>query len=837
MNTHERESAQADPVEETDTSSGKGARSRARQYCLVGLTHIDLAWLHDRRYYERCQERVLVCLLDCLDSDPEFTYAIEQMAHYRALEKKRPDLIRRLRGYVEAGRVEVAGAMASSLDTNGPNGECYVRNHLLGRAWARAHLGADVAVGELVDTFGISAQTPQIHRQFGLRYLFANRLGGNVPDSFFAARGIDGSTILMAGPDAHTPAKRPARVHMTTLQGREEHVERLLRKGVESPVPGPHLLISYDENENVPMTCGADRMARYRSMPETSWRFTTLREFFRAMETSGLAWPTRPADLNPAFTGCYGLRPFVRLRNRAVETRLLEAEKWAALAGTTDWRPSFQEAWWTMAYIHSHDVYSGSFPGRTVRPEVQQWLDRVERTATAILDDVLGARSESAEPGPGKRRVAVFNGLPWPRRDLAETELPEGWAGIETVEEGDVRVPFELCGDKVRFPADSPSVGSRTYTLIRGDAAPAPALARTDRAVLENEFLRVECSACDGLERIVLAGSGEPVVSACGGLLLAQEDKGSYQIDNPCNGEVPAAWGSMELFRAGRSQAGGALVLKGAFPELRWAGEGNRLVWELEFALRPGKPRLDMTVRIDWVGESSRVRLHLPTAIDRSEGIFEIPFGIVRRRPYSVRSTCHGEWPAHRFVAVEDGRHGVALVNTGTIGAEVCDGSIRTTLFRAPAAGRATLVPDDTSSQHGRHTFRFAVVPYRGALRDSPVFQAAQEVNTPLWVRPAAGEAAECTSFLCLQPHTCVLSAVKAPEDGAEDDLIVRLYESAGQATDATLSVHRLRQAWHSNLLEEKSAPACCGSGNLSLRLTPFEIKTVRIRRAPPAGP
>ena len=36
--------------------------------------------------------------------------------------------------------------------------------------------------------------------------------------------------------------------------------------------------------------------------------------------------------------------------------------------------------------------------------------------------------------------------------------------------------------------------------------------------------------------------------------------------------------------------------------------------------------------------------------------------------------------------------------------------------LRAPERDRVGLVPDDTSSQHGRHTFRFALLPYAGTI-------------------------------------------------------------------------------------------------------------------------
>jgi alpha-mannosidase len=274
--------------------------------------------------------------------------------------------------------------------------------------------------------------------------------------------------------------------------------------------------------------------------------------------------------------------------------------------------------------------------------------------------------------------------------------------------------------------------------------------------------------------------------------------------------------------------------MSGAFPALSWAGPGSRLNWEIDLTLRPGKPRLDVEVRIDWVGEASRVRLRLPTNIDSAEGIYEIPFGLVRRKPYGVRDTCRGQWPAHRFVAIEDESGGIAVANAGTIGAEVLGGTVWYTLFRAPSADWFGLQRDETSSQHGRHAYRFSVVPYSGALEDSPVFAAAQELNNPLLARAAdgGGAAEQGRSLMALSPSTCLLSAVKGPEDGCPNEMIVRLYESAGRQTTAVLTVAGLQAAWRSDLREAKGEPLACRGEALELVLGPFEICTVRVDRS-----
>ncbi len=164
----------------------------SQQFFVVPITHVDLAWKRGREEMSEMLEILVVRLLDCLENDPDFKYMIEQAAHFRELQKRRPDLVARLKPFIAAGRLEVVGAMASTLENNLPNGECFVRNQQMGLDWVRENWGAEVKTGWLIDTFGINAQVPQILRDFGFTQLMANRFGGRYNHDLFRARALDG---------------------------------------------------------------------------------------------------------------------------------------------------------------------------------------------------------------------------------------------------------------------------------------------------------------------------------------------------------------------------------------------------------------------------------------------------------------------------------------------------------------------------------------------------------------------------------------------------------------------------------------------------------------------
>ena len=74
-----------------------------------------------------------------------------------------------------------------------------------------------------------------------------------------------------------------------------------------------------------------------------------------------------------------------------------------------------------------------------------------------------------------------------------------------------------------------------------------------------------------------------------------------------------------------------------------------------------------------------------------------------------------------------------------------------------------------------------------------------------------------------------VVEAVKQAEEGP--DVIVRLYEAAGRATEATLRCgFPVSTVAEVNLLEQSPQPLAVADGTVALSLRPFEIKTLRLK-------
>ncbi|MBC7805506.1 MAG: alpha-mannosidase [Akkermansiaceae bacterium] len=817
------------------------------QFFVVGITHVDLAWKRGRAEMSEMMEIVVIRLLDALEQKPDFRYHIEQAAHFRELQRRRPDLVARLRPFIEAGRVEIVGGMASTLECNLPNGECFVRNQQIGLDWVRDTWGVGVKTGWLVDTFGVAAQVPQILRGFGIEQLMASRFGGTHTRDLFVAHGLDGSRVTVAGWSSQAGYMHPENVAWQFYKD-WDGVDRCFALADQLTGPGPFLVLPYTENEML-VSLRPHQITRERNLERAgqTWCTATPAEFFDAVAKTGRVLPVVDSDLNPEFTGCFSLRHAIRLANRRMETRLLEAEKWAALAGLEGSAAALENDWWELAYVQFHDVFTGSHP-TVVFEDVMRVLDEIERSADRMLVNAFeqfAPKDDTDLEDASSVSATVFNGLPWHRTDTVEIQVPSGWAGIARVTDRDgtslsfaVKEGIVAADDVVRVRCDVPATGYATIQLEAGAAEEAVWNPVGTAAAIENAWIRVEFDTEFGVKRLVWKPTGAVLLENAGSWLVAQRDDGNFQIENPSGAEVGAASGTIRLEEAS-SPLGQTVRLSGEFPPLDWAGAQNHLRWTAEFFLPEGSPAAHLALHLDWKGEATRIRLTLPTAIDSATGIYEVPFGVACRKPYSPRVNAKGEWPAHRFVTLADARYGVALINTGVGGVEVSGGTIYTTLLRAPRAEYAGMVADMTSSQHGTHDYSFAILPYAGIWVEAGVLRVAQEVNNPLIAARQDGTVIgqSSASFLSLEPANVVLSGIKSAADGS-GDVIVRVYETAGRATEAVLTVSDTwadrGRVWTCDLRENRGEGITSTAADaLRFTLQPFQIQTLRFGRSP----
>jgi alpha-mannosidase len=351
---------------------------------------------------------------------------------------------------------------------------------------------------------------------------------------------------------------------------------------------------------------------------------------------------------------------------------------------------------------------------------------------------------------------------------------------------------------------------------------------------MENEFLAVEFdSVTGGVTRLVDKSTGKDLADAANplGVLELVQERGrgmsAWIIGQIQSRQYPLEVKSLERGAAGPYICSLAAKLK--------VGASDVTV---TYSLKAGHKWLEIQVDATWFERGTReagtpnLRMRFPVAVENPRGQYEAPFGAV------VRSLNHGEEvPALRWADVSgqanasSARAGLALLNDCKYGHSLEGNILRLTLIRS------SFEPDPLP-EIGEHTIRMAVAPHGSTLATDELIRLGAAFNHPLAVistdvhkgqLPAVGSAAAAVA-----PGSVVLSSIRKAQD--EDALIVHLYETAGNAVEAQVTLGaklfgRAGEAVEVDLLERPcdTSTARVTKSGFSVALPAYGIAAVRI--------
>jgi len=269
-------------------------------------------------------------------------------------------------------------------------------------------------------------------------------------------------------------------------------------------------------------------------------------------------------------------------------------------------------------------------------------------------------------------------------------------------------------------------------------------------------------------------------------------------------------------------------------------------------------PRVDYELDCHWLetgGDdvpSPMLRAIFPLATEDSRFYCDVPYAVVERpangkfaggevpdylkktveNPSTVEMNEGQEVPAQRWVDVNNGKTGFALMNRTKYGHAYHNGELRLTLMRS--AGSPDIYPN-----LGRFVIDYSIYPHVGGWQNG-VRQEGENFNSPVYaaeplslslVNPNASRPEEA-SLVSLNAANVEMTGFKRSEDGQE--LIVRLCEMEGKDTPVELTLPKnVNSARRLNLIEFAldGAQAPVVEGNtLKLTVKPYEIVTLGIK-------
>ncbi|VDM92714.1 unnamed protein product, partial [Onchocerca ochengi] len=173
----------------------------------IGNCHIDTAWLWRYRETPRKCARSWSATLRLMEKYKSMKFVVSQAQQLVWLKRLYPSLYEDMKDFAADERFIAIGGAWVEMDGNLPNGESMIRQLLYGQREFKKFCGVFSKIFWLPDTFGYSAQLPQIMQHCGMQYFVTQKMSWSIVNKFphhsFRWIGIDGTYVIAHFPPNH----------------------------------------------------------------------------------------------------------------------------------------------------------------------------------------------------------------------------------------------------------------------------------------------------------------------------------------------------------------------------------------------------------------------------------------------------------------------------------------------------------------------------------------------------------------------------------------------------------------------------------------------------------
>ncbi|GLQ56247.1 alpha-mannosidase [Devosia nitrariae] len=810
----------------------------------VGHTHLDVGWLWRVMHTRDKTGRSFATVLNLMSEYPGFVFMYNQSVLFNFIKTDYPEIWEGLKKKVKSGQFEIEGAMWVEPDVNIVSGESLVRQIMRGRRFHIEEFGVTPKCVWLPDTFGYSANLPQIMEKSGLDYFVTSKLSWNDTDRHpydtFFWRGIDG-TVTKA---QLITAQRMESDAIFTTYNSDLSVSEVMGawKRYEPKAVSDEVLVcyGYGDGGGGPTRAMIERGLRLeRGIPGApKVRMEGLVPFLdrlgERMEENANRFPTWNGELYLQYhRGTLTSVAKNKANNRKAERRLRELEFLSSMAfsqaGLAYPAEKLNEFWELVLINQFHDI----LPGTSI-PEVYADSDAEYGMLFSTLDSANGpwvtAARAASKPAAGELRLLNFTSQDC-SGELAALEGP-GLEGKALAQAGKTAPLQKLVGaaGETRYAAPVatlPALGWAGAGLSAGGAAPATNLS-VSKTHLENALIRVGFDDKGEITSIVDKASGRELIEngKTANRLVAYEDKSmnwdAWDIDWYFEEQSwPLADGQTKIEVVEEGPYRAAIRVERSYQKSRFVQV---------ISLVDGVRQVEFDTYIDWHERQTVVKTLFPFDMNVSEIRSEIQFGHVKRATHRNTSWDRARFEAsmHRWVDLSEPDFGAALLNDCKYAYDAVEQLVRLTLVR----GSTHPSPD---ADIGEHRLRYALFVHEGLSDLHEVHRAAERFNNPVAVLgdvAGAGQGADATfSFASVDVPTVTIETVKKAEKS--DALVLRVFEHANRRANPTIRFGMpVKSARLVNLMEEGGTPLEVEDNTVRLALRPFEIATVMVELA-----
>uniref|UniRef100_A0A8C0BH51 alpha-mannosidase n=1 Tax=Buteo japonicus TaxID=224669 RepID=A0A8C0BH51_9AVES len=771
----------------------------------VGHCHIDSAWLWPYEETIRKCARSWVTVVRLMERNPELTFACSQVSDLPLGDLSFGSwrgVTGSIQEFVAKEQFIPVGGTWVEMDGNLPSGESMVRQFLQGQLFFQEQFGRICSEFWLPDTFGYSAQLPQLMRGCGIRRFLTQKLSWNLVNTFphhtFFWEGIDGSRVL-----THFPPGDSYGMH-----GRVEEILKTVKNNKDKGcVNHSALLFGFGDGGGGPTQKMLDRMKRMSDtdgLPRV--QISTPDRLFSVLEKESSQLCTWVGELFlELHNGTYTTQAQIKKGNRECERILHDVEVLSTLAvarGSAFQYPAsqLQRLWRLLLLNQFHDVLPGSCIQLVVEDALQYYTE-IRRVGARLQEEAVQSLCrELLQPKAGSTEsTLVLNTLPWERTEvISRTGLP-----------GHDGAPDLASGGGLREVRLSPSYWNR---------APQTSLGSSHCTPFSTAFLLFFLHCCFSVPLC----SRESVPDGCYANQFALFDDVPLYWD---------AWDVMDYHLETRKPvtmllkpleitlAGG---LRGSASFSLQIGKSSTLTQEI--ILDATCPYLRFLTQVEWKEAHKFLKVEFPVQVRSTNATYEIQFGHLQRPTHWNTSWDWARFEvwAHKWLDLSEHGFGVALLNDCKYGASAHGNILSLSLLRAPKS-------PDATADIAHHQFTYAVMPHLGSFQDAGVIQCAYNMNFPLHAVPASSAQCPAWSAFSVSSPAVVLETVKQASPRGRT-VVVRLYEAHGSTVVAWLQTSLpVKEAMLCDLLERPAAQGSLPLEQRGMRLsfTPFRVLSI----------
>ncbi|KAF4081342.1 hypothetical protein AMELA_G00160170 [Ameiurus melas] len=770
----------------------------------MGHCHLDTAWLWPYEETIRKCARSWVTAIRLMEKNPQFTFTCSQAQQFQWVKSWYPGLYSQIQHFVQKGQFIPVGGTWVEMDGNLPSGESMVRHFLEGQNFFKAEFGQYCKEFWLPDTFGYSAQLPQLMQGCGISRFLTQKLSWNLINTFphntFFWEGIDGSQVLTHFPPGNT----------YEMKGKVEDLIKTLRNNKDKGRANHSaVLFGFGDGGGGPTQVMLDRLQRVQDsdgLPRV--QMSSPDHLFSELEAnSGLLCTWSGELFLELHNGTFTTQAKIKLENRQCEALLHDVEVASCLAlckspGFLYPAKELQKSWRLLLLNQFHDVIPGSCIEMVVEDALKYYKE-IQNTGSRLLLSACDGLRSSPQLGAGTK-MAILNTLSWERTEV-----------IELPEEGTRRKLVLV---------KAPSVG---VAQVTESAEPASVVNVT---VQPDDTIRME----NGILKAVLDKMGRLV-----SLLHVQTNREA--ISEGCFGnqfvlfdDIPLYWDAWDVMDYHLQTRKPVIDVARPADVLGSGGLRGSVTFSLcisgkssitqEVILDANCPYIKFNTQVDWEEAHKFLKVEFPVQVRSSNATYEIQFGHLQRPTHRNTSWDWARFEVwgQKWADLSEHGFGVALLNDCKYGHSVHQNIMTLSLLRAPKA-------PDANADMGNHRFTYAIMPHKGSFQDASVIQHAYNLNFPFHLIPEVNTISPWSMF-SISSAAVILETIKQAE-GRKNILVVRLYESYGSSVAAVLSTSLpVREAWHCDLLERPGCPAAVTDSEISLSFKPFQIISLLLK-------